>query len=222
MSDTDSFIEEVSEEVRRDRLFAWMKRYGWIAIFAVLLIVGLAAYNEYRKAQEVTRAQAFGDRVLMALENDEAVARAQALSEIEPNEAGAAAVVGLLRANELAQTSDNAGAVDALQRIADDIATPLVYRQIASFKLLSLQASSLSLEDRKLGYEALIGGNPQLRTLSEEQLALILIEQGKTDEAIVALEAIVQDNEAAAALKRRATQLIVALGGSLSGSAALD
>ncbi|WP_298678425.1 tetratricopeptide repeat protein [uncultured Lentibacter sp.] len=222
MSDTDSFIEEVSEEVRRDRLFAWMKRYGWIAIFAVLLIVGLAAYNEYRKAQEVARAQAFGDRVLMALENDEAVARAQALSEIEPNEAGAAAVVGLLRANELAQTSDNAGAVDALQRIADDIATPLVYRQIASFKLLSLQASSLSLEDRKLGYEALIGGNPQLRTLSEEQLALILIEQGKTDEAIVALEAIVQDNEATAALKRRATQLIVALGGSLSGSAALD
>ena len=52
MSDTDSFIEEVSEEVRRDRLFKLMKRYGWIAILAVLLLVGGAAFNEVRKARQ--------------------------------------------------------------------------------------------------------------------------------------------------------------------------
>ena len=52
MSDTDSFIDEVTEEVRRDRLFGLMKRYGWIAALAVLLIVGGAAWNEWRKAQD--------------------------------------------------------------------------------------------------------------------------------------------------------------------------
>jgi hypothetical protein len=32
MSDTDSFIDEVTEEVRRDRMFFMLKRYGWIAV----------------------------------------------------------------------------------------------------------------------------------------------------------------------------------------------
>ena len=31
MSDTDSFIDEVTEEVRRDALFAQFRRYGWHA-----------------------------------------------------------------------------------------------------------------------------------------------------------------------------------------------
>jgi fermentation-respiration switch protein FrsA (DUF1100 family) len=45
VSDTDSFIDEVTEEVRRDRLFGLMKRYGWIAALAVLLIVGGADHQ---------------------------------------------------------------------------------------------------------------------------------------------------------------------------------
>ena len=31
MSNPDSFIEEVTEEVRRDKLFALFRKYGWIA-----------------------------------------------------------------------------------------------------------------------------------------------------------------------------------------------
>jgi hypothetical protein len=57
VSDTDSFIEEVTEEVRRDRLFGMIKRYGWIAVLVVLAIVGGTAYNEYRKANEAAIAQ---------------------------------------------------------------------------------------------------------------------------------------------------------------------
>ena len=67
MSNTDSFIEEVTEEVRRDRLYALMRRYGWIAVLAILLLVGGAAWNEWRKAQAQARAAAFGDAILAAL-----------------------------------------------------------------------------------------------------------------------------------------------------------
>ena len=56
MSDTDSFINEVNDEVRRDRLYGYLQRYGWIAILVVVLIVVGAAWSEYRKAQ--TRARA--------------------------------------------------------------------------------------------------------------------------------------------------------------------
>ena len=40
MSNPDSFIDEVTEEVRRDRLFAIFRKYGWIGAVLVALIVG--------------------------------------------------------------------------------------------------------------------------------------------------------------------------------------
>ncbi|KKK62940.1 hypothetical protein LCGC14_2999320, partial [marine sediment metagenome] len=75
MSNTDSFIDEVTEEVRRERLFGFLRRYGWIAVLAVVLIVGGAAYNEWRNASERAEAQAFGDALLAALEADSPEAR---------------------------------------------------------------------------------------------------------------------------------------------------
>ena len=49
MSDTDSFIDEVNEEVRRDRFYFMLKRYGWIAVLAVILLVGGAAWNAVQR-----------------------------------------------------------------------------------------------------------------------------------------------------------------------------
>ena len=45
MSDTDSFIEEVTEEVRRDRLYGLLRRYGWIAALVIILIGGGASWS---------------------------------------------------------------------------------------------------------------------------------------------------------------------------------
>lgn len=220
MSDTDSFIEEVTEEVRRDRLFAGLKRYGWIAVCAVLLIVGGAGFNEYRKAQTTAQYQAFGDAILEALDNNDPAERAKALVAIESGDAGGAAVLNLLMSKEQFDSGSLDDAKETLLSLSNDGAAPLVYRQVASFKLLALQADELSLNERKAGYEALIGGNPQLQVLVEEQLALIEIEQGNTQEAIAALSSIVQDSEATTGLRRRATQLIVALGGDVPETAA--
>lgn len=50
MSNTDSFVEEVTDELRNDQLFAAMRKYGWIAAVAVVAIVGGASWNEYSKA----------------------------------------------------------------------------------------------------------------------------------------------------------------------------
>ena len=52
----DSFIDEVTEELRRDRLYAAFRRYGWIAILAVLLLVAGVVWREYSRSQEIGRA----------------------------------------------------------------------------------------------------------------------------------------------------------------------
>ncbi len=68
MSNPDSFIEEVTEEVRRDKLFAMFRKYGWIGGLLVVGIVGGAAWNEWQKSQAMARAEGFGDAMLEALD----------------------------------------------------------------------------------------------------------------------------------------------------------
>ena len=213
MSDTDSFIEEVTEEVRRDRLFLMLKRYGWIGGLAVVVIVGGAAYREYSKAQELAAAQALGDGMIAALAADEPADRAEALAQVAAGSETGAAVAKMMRAGALAEAEDAEAAVAVLSEVATDGELPLVYRHIASFKALALQAETLSLEERRLQYEALAQPGAPLSLLASEQLALLDIEAGETEAAIVRLQAITTDATVSRDLQDRATQVIVALGG---------
>jgi hypothetical protein len=45
VSNPDSFIDEVTEEVRRDRLFGLFRKYGWIGLVVILGIVGGTAWS---------------------------------------------------------------------------------------------------------------------------------------------------------------------------------
>ena len=212
MSNTDSFIEEVTEEVRRDKLYAALRKYGWIGILAVAAIVGGAAYSEYNKAQARAQAEATGDSMLAALQLDESVERAAALALVEVENPSASAIVSLMTAAEQSSAGETESANETLQSVANAQDLPLIYRQIASFKALGLSAAELPVEERRAGYEALSQtGNP-LRLLVTEQLGLIDIEAGDTAAALVVFQGIIDDSEATADLQQRSVQLMIALG----------
>ena len=211
MSDTDSFIDEVNEEVRRDRLYGYLRRYGWIAVLAVVLIVGAAAWNEYRKAQDEAAAQKLGDEMRAALEVDAGDARAEALAEIAAEEPGAEAVLNFLRADALAEAGETDAAVATLDAIALDGEVAPIYRQIAQFKSVTLQGKTTPVSERRQALEALAQPGAPLRLLAEEQLALIDISEGETDKAIARYQSILSDAETSPALQQRALQVIVAL-----------
>ncbi|KPD11374.1 hypothetical protein [Phaeobacter sp. 11ANDIMAR09] len=215
MSDTDSFIEEVTEEVRRDRLFLMLKRYGWIGGLAVVLIVGGAAFNEYNKSKQLAASQKLGDEMIAALSSDDDAGRADALAAISTETAGGSAILAMLQAGALAETDKPEDAVARLQEVALNAELPLIYRHIASFKALGLQQDSLSIEERRLQFEALAQPGAPLSLLASEQMALLDVEAGDVDAAIDRLKAIVEDAGVTADLKERATQVIVALGGKL-------
>lgn len=218
MSDTDSFIEEVTEEVRRDRLFKSLRKYGWIGVVAVVAIVGGAAWNEYSKAQERAKAEALGDSILNALEPEAPADRIAALNEVEAEAPGGRALLGMLTAAEQGADDRAEDAAETLGGIARDGEVPDIYRDIASFKRLLQLGDSLSVDERRTAFDALARpGNP-LRLLAEEQLALIEVETGNTDAAITRLKAILEDSETSSGLRQRASQAIVALGGELDAA----
>jgi len=211
VSETDSFIEEVSEEVRREKLFGYLRRYGWIAILAVVLLVGGAAYNEYNKAQTRNAAQAQGDAILDALEMGAGPERAEALAAIAPSDASAP-IVAMLQSADALEADDAAGAAEVLNKIINDQAQPKLYRDLATLKHTILTTGETDPEDRITALASLTTPGSTFRVLAEEQIALAEIEKGDTEAAILRLRALLEDTEATQGLRVRVQQLIVSLG----------
>ena len=210
MSNTDSFIDEVTDEVRRDKLFALFRRYGWIGIALVLLIVGGAAWNEWQKAQARARAEAFGDAVLMAVDTPDAAARRAALAAV-PATGQQTAVLGLLLGSDPAQ--DRAATLVALDAVAADAALPVSYRDLAVLRRVSVAGAEMPAADRKAALEPLAVEGRPYRPLAQEFLALLQVETGDTAGAVTALQALEADPRISAPQRQRVGQLIVALGG---------
>ncbi len=211
MANTDGFIDEVNEELRRDRLFAAFRRWGWAAVAAVFVVVGGAALNEWAKASARAEARALGDAlgsVAVAAAED----RADALEDIGAAGGGSALLARLIAGATLMEV-DPAAAAEALRLVAADPDAPEAYRHLAELKLIMAEGPDSPAEDRLARLAPLLSPGAPYRVLAEEQRALILLERGRPGEAAEALRALAGDQEAPAGLRRRAALLITALGG---------
>lgn len=210
MSNPDSFINEVTEEVRRDRLYGLLRKWGWVGVVAVLAIVGGAAFVEWRAARELQAAQATGDAILAATEAASGQERIAALGAVEA-EGDAGAVVALLQAAEM---QDPAEADATLAAISESADYPALYRDLADMKRVLIADSPLSPEEKIALLEPLAVAGGPFRVLAEEQIALAELAAGGTGAARERLSALVNDSESSTSLRQRAEELIIALGGS--------
>ncbi|MDN5786690.1 hypothetical protein [Pseudorhodobacter sp.] len=219
MSETESFIDEVTEEVRRDRLFAMFRKYGWIAILLVVLIVGGAAVTEWRKASRIAASKAFGDSLLTALDETSPEARRAALQKAADEAAGDAnklAIEKLMLASDPAE--DKAGTLAALDAVAADASLPQLYRDLAALRRVIVAGDEMDIASRRAALEPLVIPGRPFRTLALEQMAYLSVEAGEVEAAITQLRALSNDQEAPTGLRQRAGQMIVALGGEVKDS----
>jgi hypothetical protein len=218
VSDSESFINEVTEEVRRDRLFALFRRYAWIGVAVVLVLVGGAAWNEYQKANRLAAAEALGDNLLTALETEDPTARIAALQAV-PATGPAQAVTALLTAAQQEQVGDMAGAMATLESLAVNPEVGQNYRDLAQFKALAIGADVLDPAERMAGLEAIAAPGAPYRLLALEQIALSQITAGERDAALATLVSISEDAEVSGSIKQRVDSLLTALGGEVPAAA---
>lgn len=209
MANTDSFIDEVSEEVRRDRLYALMRRWGWVPILVVIAIVGGAAYLEWQGAQQRSQSEAFGDALLTALDADDTEARIAALEAVEVPSSEAGIILALLTAAEAANGEDRVAAAAMLRAAADAPDLPRRYVDLARLKAEMLDPAPEA--EARATLEALAAPGAPYSGLAEEQLALMEVRAGDLDAGLDRLRAIERSAVATAGLQQRAAQLIVAL-----------
>lgn len=209
VSNSDSFIEEVTEEVRREKLFGYLRKYGWVGVVCVLLLVGSAAWIEYRNAQARAAAEATGDAIVAALTTEDIAARAEAIAGIDAT-GETVAVTALLTAATQQEAGDTAAAAVTLGAVVTNPDVPALYRDLAAFK-----AAMLPTEDtaaRMTALEQLARPGQPYRLLALEQIAYLQLDAGDTAAAIATLRQVEEDAAVSRGLRERVQTLMVALG----------
>jgi hypothetical protein len=210
VSNSDSFIDEVAEEVRRDKLFALFRRYGWIGLVAILALVGTTAWVEYSGARDQQRAAAFGDAMLQALDTGDAGARDASLAGI-PAAGGQEVIRALAQATDPVSGRDQALA--ALDSVISKSELDPVYRDLAMLRRVMILGVDMAGADRDAALADLaIAGRPYA-PLARELQALALIDAGQLDAAIAAFNALAADSSTPDGLRQRAFAMVMALGG---------
>ncbi|MDO5705456.1 MAG: tetratricopeptide repeat protein [Paracoccus sp. (in: a-proteobacteria)] len=207
----DSFIDEVTDELRRDRMYATFRRYGWIGILAIVLIVGAAAWYEYQKSREQANAQSFGDAVLAA---ESAADQPAALAQVDT--AGSprrAALTGLLAAGVQAEGGNAAAAAAQLEQVAMTLGqNDPALRDLARLKLVLVQGESIDAATRDALLADLARPGAPFELLALEQQAVALIGAGRTDAAATLIRQIQQRDGLSETLRRRLSETMIAIG----------
>jgi hypothetical protein len=216
VSNPDSFIDEVTEEVRRDRMFGMLRRYGWIGGLLVALVVGGAAWREWAAARDAASARAFGDALHAAIDTPDAAARAAALAELgtTADQRALVALIGAVMAEPDADPAAREAVMAALEAAAAAPGVDPIWADLALLRRISIGAAGGVLDPaaRRAALAPLIVPGRPLRTLAEEHLALADLEAGDIAAARARLEALAGDAETPQAQRRRLMRILTAIG----------
>ncbi len=215
MSDSDSFIDQVTEEVRKDQLYGYFKKYGWIAGALIALIVGGAIYSEWSSNRAETDAQSRGDAIMDALSKPNAADQIAAMKKIGTEPGDATALLGFQQAAILADDGQKDAALAVLNTIVNDSLAKQAYRDMARFKALVLGGSDMDQAERMAGLEILATPGNGFRPLALEQIAIAKLDAGDNDGAIEQLTQLLNEPGISAGMRQRAIQMLVSLGGEI-------
>lgn len=206
----DSFIDEVTEDLRRDRLFTAFRRYGWIAALLILAIVGGTIWREYSRNQAENRAQAWGDAILAAQQGDDPV---DALANVDPNgSAGRKVLAAMLAAGVEADDGQTVQAATRLKEAAADVADDPVLRELALLKAVMVAGPAMDAAERDRILADLSKPGAPFELLALEQKAIALIGAGRDDDAKTLIGQIQQRDGLSEPLRRRLAEIMITLG----------
>lgn len=208
--DTDSFIDEVTEEVRRDRLYAILRKYGWLGLLLIALVVGGAAWREYRVSRDRAAAQSWGDSILAAEKSADPV---DALAKVDA--AGSddrAALARLLAAGAAVEANQPEKATPLLDGAVTAVGDDAVLADLVRLKAVLAAGDKMEPSARDAALATLGKPGAPFRLLALEQQAVALAQAGREQDALTLIREILQQDGVSAPLRRRLSEMMIALG----------
>jgi hypothetical protein len=211
-----NFIEEVDEEVRRDRAEKLWKRWSPLIIgVVVLILVGVAGY-EFWKGWQAEKTAAAGARFSAALnlaQSGKPSEAAAAFGDLARGDAAGYAVLARFQqAANLIEAKDVTGAIAVYDGIAGDSGIDARFRDLARYLAVFHGLDQLAPDQVRQRLAAIASTSPWAAN-ARELNALAELKAGNTDEARRQLTALADDPLVPTGLRGRATELLAALGG---------
>lgn len=215
-NDGETFVREVDEELRRERINSFVARFGWAIIAGIVLILGaIGGYIWWQNRQQEQAAQQ-GEQLLDALETMESGNRNAALPKIdalaESRVEGYRVAALFARATAQSEAGDQAAAVATLKGIADNGEFAEPYRQAALVRQTALEYDRLQPQQviQRLGPLAR-PGQPWFGTAGE-MVGVAHLRMNRPDLAGQLFARIGRDETVPPSIRTRAIQMAGSLG----------
>jgi hypothetical protein len=205
---SDSFVREVQEEMRREQLRQIWDRYGLLIIGFVLLVLGGIAGYKYWESQRLASSTAAGalyERASKLATDGQRDAALKDFGDIaKSSPAGYQAIARLRAAGLLAQEGKSAEAVTAYDALAKEAGADPILRDYASLQAAMLRLDSSDWTEMQNRLTPLDVDKSPWRALARETLGLAAFKAGKTEEARKLFEQLISDRSVPQSVSERA------------------
>ena len=213
---SETFLREVDENLRRDRVRDFAKAYGSWLIAAVVLFLGASGGFIWWQQHQLNRSEA---QVEQLSELDQKIGAGnvasapQQLDELAKSGSKAVRATALLtRAAVAIQQNDVKLAVAKYREIVADDSLPKPYRDAALIRQTALEFDQIAPQEVVSRMDPLTKPGAPWFGVAGEMTALALIKQGKNQEAGRLFLAISKDKNVSEPVKDRSVQIAGSLG----------
>jgi hypothetical protein len=215
VSETDSFIQEVTEEVRQDRMFRLWKKYGPYGIGAVVAIVAVSAGLNWMKHREIQKARETGGAFLssdITVVDDQEVLLGSVDGPAEP-------LARMRLAAAKAESGDAEGAAALYREVAGEAGLGRAYADLARLQAVRVTSATIDPAVAESELQPLVAEDAPYRILALELRAMVRLNAGDTEGAHADLNEIIGNPQATRESTERALALLLSSGGELSEAA---
>ena len=191
MVESESFIKEVSEEVKRDKLFKALNKFKWPLFALIILLVGTVGGYEYYKFDKKRKAQENGEFLVSAIENlnnnGETVS-----SEIENK--FIAILIKLHEAKYFEEKGDIKGAKTAYNHLIDKHGGNRFFSDYSKFQLYILDPAESLRDTKKIEVlDQLSAPDSSMKLLALEQKLYLYVKANDLENIKLLLKLISSD-----------------------------
>lgn len=212
----EAFLREVDENLRRDQLEGFAKRYGkWLIAAVVLFLAAVGGWLYWENLQKEQSANQSEE--LMSIYTDIGTGKIDAAKKrLEPLEKSSndvtRALALLTQAAVALDSNDRATALAKYRAISDDGGIPEAYRDLALIRTTALEFDTLKPDDVIARLEPLTKPGEPWFGSAGELTAMAYLKKGQKDKAGRLFAAIAADRQAPETIRNRAVQIAGSLG----------
>ena len=214
--DSDTFLREVDDELRRERVNRFVARWGWYivgALVAALAAVGgLIWWNHHKEVQAGEESTKLV-QVIEQLDARNARGAAPGIDELAGSDRAGYRIAALfLRANAQVSTGAIPAAIETLKGIAADESAPQPFRDAALIRQTQLEFDSLNPQQVAQRLQPFVqAGNPWHGSAGE-MLGIAMVKANQPQQAARIFEGLLRDPAVPDSIHARVQQFASSLG----------